>query len=204
MPKTKEKILAASLSLFNTIGLKQATLQVIAQEVDISVGNLAYHYKNKAEIMAAHNANLESELKEALSHYRNYPHFLDFHIQLQHIWEVLNSYKFIFVNLGEMAIQYPKTFSLIQDFHYKLTSQIEHRLAFHLQRGKIADDLPGYLSRLPNLIAHYILFVPQAEFFVSHNPHQHYFQDTWNFILPILTDTGREEWELMISPALTS
>lgn len=204
MPKTKEKILAASLTLFNTLGLKQATLQVIAQEVDISVGNLAYHYKNKAEIMAAHNVNLASGLQEALSHFRNYPHFLDFHIQLQHIREVLTTYKFIFVNLGEIVIQYPETFAIIQDFYCKLTSQIEHRLTFHEKREKISSHLPGYLDRLPNLIAHYILFVPQAEFFALHAQQQNYFQDIWNFILPVLTESGKEEWEMMISPALSS
>jgi len=202
MSKTKDKILHASLTLFNTIGLKQATLQVIAQEVDISVGNLAYHYKNKAEIIAAHNIQLEADLREALSHFRNYPHFLDFHIQLQHIWETLSKYKFVFVNLGEIVIQYPDTFALIQDFQCKLTSQIEHRLAFHLKRGKLSDQLPQYRERLPRLMTQYILFMPQTEFFTPHAPEQKFYQDAWNFILPLLNEAGREEWEMMISPAL--
>lgn len=51
--KTKERILATALELFNSEGLKEVTLRRIAGEMGISQGNLSYHYKAKADIVSA-------------------------------------------------------------------------------------------------------------------------------------------------------
>jgi len=48
---TKEKILGAALKLFNTNGSYSVTTRHIAAEMNISPGNLYYHYKNKEEII---------------------------------------------------------------------------------------------------------------------------------------------------------
>ncbi|MCO6357142.1 TetR/AcrR family transcriptional regulator [Roseivirga pacifica] len=51
--KTKEKILATALELFNKNGLKEVTLRQIAKAMNISQGNLNYHYKVKSDIVSA-------------------------------------------------------------------------------------------------------------------------------------------------------
>ena len=53
MSKTKDKILLHSISLFNQEGMVNVRLQHIADACEISIGNLTYHYKNKAEILSA-------------------------------------------------------------------------------------------------------------------------------------------------------
>ena len=45
--KTPQKILLISLDLFNSQGEQNVTSVDIALELDISTGNLYYHYKNK-------------------------------------------------------------------------------------------------------------------------------------------------------------
>jgi len=50
--KTKNKILFTALSLFNKRGVKDVTLRQIALEIGISQGNLNYHYKTKADLIA--------------------------------------------------------------------------------------------------------------------------------------------------------
>ncbi len=49
--KTKDRILATSLSLFNERGLSQVTLRTIAKEMGISQGNLNYHFKKRQDII---------------------------------------------------------------------------------------------------------------------------------------------------------
>lgn len=51
--KTKEKILASALRLFNTDGVENVTTRHIAAEIGISQGNLHYHYPNKNEVIIA-------------------------------------------------------------------------------------------------------------------------------------------------------
>lgn len=51
--KTKDKVLATALELFNKEGLKDVTLRQIAKAMNISQGNLNYHYRAKSDIVSA-------------------------------------------------------------------------------------------------------------------------------------------------------
>lgn len=50
--KTKDRILQKSLDLFNRLGERNVTTNHIAAELEMSTGNLYYHYKNKNEIIS--------------------------------------------------------------------------------------------------------------------------------------------------------
>lgn len=53
MNKTKHKILAESLKLFNSLGTSNVSLRAISDEIGISVGNLQYHFKKREDIIEA-------------------------------------------------------------------------------------------------------------------------------------------------------
>ncbi|SEG38649.1 TetR/AcrR family transcriptional regulator [Oceanospirillum linum] len=50
--KTKDRIVQASLELFNLHGERSVTTNHIAAHIKISPGNLYYHYRNKSDIIA--------------------------------------------------------------------------------------------------------------------------------------------------------
>lgn len=51
--KTKQLILNESLKLFNEKGISNVPLRVISDSVEISVGNLQYHFKKREDIIEA-------------------------------------------------------------------------------------------------------------------------------------------------------
>lgn len=53
MKNTKKNILDTSRILFNEFGYSQVTIRMIAQKLNISSGNLNYHYKKREDILKA-------------------------------------------------------------------------------------------------------------------------------------------------------
>jgi AcrR family transcriptional regulator len=62
MVKTKERILDTALKLFNSVGLAKVTLRTIASEMNISQGNLNYHFKKREDIIETLYFNLVKNL----------------------------------------------------------------------------------------------------------------------------------------------
>ncbi|CBL46884.1 Transcriptional regulator [gamma proteobacterium HdN1] len=90
--KTRDRILITSLELFNLCGEPNTTTIDIANEMDISPGNLYYHFRNKDEITTGLFALYETAMNEALEPPKeNKLEMLDYwmyvHIVFEKIWE---------------------------------------------------------------------------------------------------------------------
>ncbi len=65
--KTRDRILRASLALFNERGEANVSLAQIADRLGISEGNLWYHFRSKHDLVAALFAELEARIEHNLS-----------------------------------------------------------------------------------------------------------------------------------------
>ena len=111
--KTKDRILHTSLALFNEEGEADTTTVDIANEMDISPGNLYYHFKGKDQIIAelfqqyeqALSSTLTAPIEQPLSADRG--NVEDNWYYLYVVMEEMYQYRFLYHNLDNILQRYP-------------------------------------------------------------------------------------------------
>lgn len=107
--KTRDRILHTSLLLFNDEGEANTTTVDIANEMDISPGNLYYHFKGKDIIIAELFGQFEQGLGEILSVPIDRPLSVeDNWFYLYVVFEEMYNYRFLYRNLSDLLERYPE------------------------------------------------------------------------------------------------
>ncbi len=111
--KTRDRILVTSLALFNEEGEAHTTTIDIANELDISPGNLYYHFKGKDQIIAELFHQYELALSDTLTAPIEQPlggeqgKIEDNWYYLYVVMEEMYQYRFLYHNLDDILQRYP-------------------------------------------------------------------------------------------------
>jgi AcrR family transcriptional regulator len=102
--RTRERILKTSLELFNSQGEANVTTGHIADELNISPGNLYYHFRNKDEIIHHLFAEFEREIDVAPAGITDVASAMEdlwlyLHLMFERIWQ----YRFLYRNLDDLV-----------------------------------------------------------------------------------------------------
>jgi AcrR family transcriptional regulator len=101
--QTRQRILDASLAMFNTQGEPNVTTNHIADELEISPGNLYYHFRNKDDIIEQLFAVYEQRMDAALSAPSGrLPGLEDVWLQLHLVFECIWDYRFLYRDLVDI------------------------------------------------------------------------------------------------------
>jgi AcrR family transcriptional regulator len=107
--RTRERILEVSLALFNRLGAPNVTTGDIAGEMNISPGNLYYHFSNKDEIVLELYLRYEARVQPL------YASRGDRRIDVDDLWlwlhllfEAMGEYRFLYRDLHELTTRDPK------------------------------------------------------------------------------------------------
>ncbi|QIB65231.1 TetR/AcrR family transcriptional regulator [Kineobactrum salinum] len=129
--KTRDRILVASLALFNEEGEAHTTTIDIAAVLDISPGNLYYHFRGKDQIIQELFAQFEQALGETLKAPLERPlgtpgkvedNWYYLYVVLEDMWQ----YRFFYHNLDNILQRYP---DIRRSFRRLLQRQRETLLA---------------------------------------------------------------------------
>ena len=153
---TRNRILVTSLLLFNEHGEPRTTTNDIADEVDISPGNLHYHFRKKEQVVDALLDEFQADAKRVLS-----PPDVDvvtiddFLVFLHLLLECTAAYRFLFRDLESLSERYPRVQRVLGHFAQGLTALFELYLRQLAMSGLLAinEDDAGMVARNLAVIA---------------------------------------------------
>jgi len=101
--RTRERILELSLRLFNDFGEPNVNTTLIAEEMNISPGNLYYHFKNKDDIINCIFQQFEREIDKLLAlPTERVPNVEDAWLFLHVLFELIWKYRFFYRDLNNL------------------------------------------------------------------------------------------------------
>lgn len=125
--RTRERILALSLQLFNDFGEPNITTTVIADEMKISPGNLYYHFRNKDDIVDSIFVDFEAEIERMLVPSEDRRRTMaDVWQALHGMFELVWRYRFFYRDLSDLLSRNRKL-----ELHFKKI--FEHKIALARQ-----------------------------------------------------------------------
>ena len=102
--RTRERILEAALALFNSEGEPNVTTNRIADELDISPGNLHYHFRTKQHLIEALFSRFEQHMLSLLATpEEREPHIEDIWLFLHLAFEAIGDYRFLYRDLTDLC-----------------------------------------------------------------------------------------------------
>ena len=148
--KTKDKIIATAIDLFNIHGTKAISTNHIAKEMGISPGNLYYHFRSKNDIIRSISDNFSNELGSVLK--IQLDTITDFSSNLTSLFnrffKIQQSYQFLFLEGVHLTKQdsrlldnYTNLRSLIKKGYHELLSNLVKFKIMKRQSLNIIDDL---------------------------------------------------------------
>ncbi len=138
--RTRERILELSLKLYNEFGEPNVTTTVIADEMNISPGNLYYHFRNKDEI----TNSIFDEYERAIDGLLDLPKSRELNIEdawlfLHLLFELIWKYRCFYRDLNDLLSR-----------NRKLETHFQRILA---DKTKAAERLCGDLCRSGAMVA---------------------------------------------------
>nr|WP_321452568.1 TetR/AcrR family transcriptional regulator [uncultured Carboxylicivirga sp.] len=162
MKKTKEVIIDTALDLFNSEGLSNVTLRTIANKMNISQGNLNYHFKKREDIIETLYFQLVEVMNSRITQ-----------VQIEESETVLSS---LMMNIhNTMAVFYEYRFFLldfmqimrenskIKDHYVELTKErekqflaiFEQLIKFNLMRTEAVPNEFSYLFKRLTILGNF-------------------------------------------------
>jgi AcrR family transcriptional regulator len=196
---TREKIIHASIALFNRDGFGKVSLQAIADKASISQGNLTYHFRTKQALMLSILTHI-TEIKK-VNNERVLQLFgeLDIMSIMKAYLQILQDFRFFYRDIYEISAIAPEALDLYKQQIDQFMTFGQNSLYMAIGKGLIhPEPHPGhyaYFAKNSWAVMH--SWVTQREILGSE---QVPITDALNAMLELhyfnLTEKGREIYEI--------
>jgi AcrR family transcriptional regulator len=163
---TRELILATSLSLFNELGEPNVTTNHIADEADISPGNLYYHFRSKADIVI-------ELFKRFLTRFQPLIDIPDGTVMdAEDLWfllhltfELKSEFRFLYRNLSDLTARIPDLNRAMRGLLLREREAASRLLAGLERQGRISLNRQEKEMLIDSILLTVTYWIPYADIF---------------------------------------
>ncbi len=204
---TRNRIAKSAIDLFNQDGLQNVRLQHIADKAGISVGNLAYHFHDKEQIVKKIDEIISGDISKLIGNWHKNLGFIDFDNQLARIYHLLDKYSFYFLDILEIKRLYQEVHQSQQHHIQTFIDQLNKWLDENAERGMLAEARQsGQYGKVAEMIWFICSFWMSKKKILGHAEfYEGAFKEViWQQLSPLMTEQGKSEFEIMIQPGLAT
>lgn len=194
MSSTKEKIIKAAIALFNEKGYVNVKMRDIANALEISPGNLTYHFPKKEILLETIHEEIIAVRNELLANVQLIPSIVNIHQQLIPLLESYSRYRFFYIDILEITRAYPEVAKDHRSHIRKQTDYIKAILDYSVGSGNMKAEMrPGQHEQLAHTVWMLLSFwlTQQQIRGEEGNFYDEARKAMWNLVLPLLTEKGQ-------------
>lgn len=204
MSKTKDRIKAKALELFNHHGIGDTTLRMIAGELSMSQGNLNYHYKTRQDLVQTLYYDLVSLLDTQFSQMEMVGTGLSMLYQISYIsMECMYQYRFFLMDFYKIMREDAEIRNHYQQLELVRTNQFKGVLAMLVQQSLVRpEEFENEYSRLyqrMNILGDNWINAQELLMGNIDDPVGYYRDLLFEVIYPYLTPSGKQEFLSLIN-----
>lgn len=203
--KTNEKIIDKALTLFNEKGVDQVSSLEISQSLNISYGNLTYHYKKKDDIVLALYAQMQQSLDTSINRLVQCIFEETFYPKLvNEIFDVIWNYRFIYLNINSLMNQFEFICESEKSYYATRIKILNRAKKYLIQEGYLKPEINNnYESLIQNLNMILYAWITDAKLFYEGDEDKKidiYVSLFYNVALTHVTEKGLKRYQQIQQP----
>ena len=198
MASTKDNIIAQSVKLFNKHGFTNVSMKDIADALEISPGNLTYHFKKKEDLLVSIYRELVYERQELYGSITVLPGIANIHALLKPLMDLHIKYRIIYVDMLEIARLFPSIDRLNKEHINVQINAIKSVLDYSVESGNmLPEQRKGQYYDLAHTCWMLFHFWLQQQLITGNKGsfHDQARFAIWNLVYPLLTTKGRHNFK---------
>ncbi len=185
---TKDRILESSRIYFNKHGYGASSLYQIAQGMNISRGNLTYHFKDKESLLNIHLDDMVKRSKESFTNSFLVPSWQTLIVTSEDFLQVQKDYSFIFFDKNILFMpEVQKRIKVIRENHIRIQMSM---INVSIQSGNMKkESISGMYHNLSRTLWQILFFYLVAKNFKG-KLDVTWDKQMWCLLLPHFTEKG--------------
>jgi len=145
--KTKSKIISKAIKRFNESGYGAINLFDLAQSLNMSRGNLTYHFKDKESLLQVIVKDMFDKMEVERKKAQQFPSFENLHNEVQLYYKFQKKYAFIF--LDSHVLKMPFVNKLFKAMTKQYVADNNAAIAFAVNMGNMKPEpVPGIYNNI--------------------------------------------------------